>query len=366
MRRLGHHIYSSFSGQRTVWLSPWLEDLRGVLEARAQACYHYPDRYDIIHCGGWWLITFVCPNGQDHVGRPRQLVHQMLLSSQEAPAIFSPLFVREACLSRLSHDDPSIEQRLIHDLDLIDLSRVMPSPAEFGNVLRGRARPCLSALLRILLQPGAEQEVALGTDDGLRKEFSAALCVVLLHRPDCHISNLPQPLAAPPWCTQVPPLLRLKIPDASASSVRSLRVSSEHTMMAQPLSERGEWMLDVVSAAQYPPQVLLLLRRIPLQSLLDPPHCTALMGVLLTIIELLGRDGVPRLDPCLPQSLHTLQILDAAGARDLCTAIVTAWHEAHPQAGFAQARDANDSWDFSSGGSIQHICQRLQAAGGSP
>ena len=89
-------------------------------------------------------------NGVDHVGRKRLLIHQLVVSRRDAPALFSPLFLEPLTLPNLPHEDKGIHHRLCEEVEPSSLSKGMPKPNELSAALRmvrygnSLLRPCFT------------------------------------------------------------------------------------------------------------------------------------------------------------------------------------------------------------------------------
>ncbi len=317
MRRLSHHVYTSFGGQRTAFLSPELEPSRAMLEERARQAYAEVGQFDCVHQDGRWIATFVLANGVDHVNRPRSLVHQVVLESALAPAVFSPLFLRAATLPRLEHDNPALGHRLTTDLDLLDLRSQMPAPEDLLRLLRGRMRPLMTALLRALARPGLPVRQQVVDFSSQHADFAAASAALLVHAPDVQISTCARPL---PTADVPADLAQLFIqPDSER------RMLSETMFVDAGVFVAAEDLLDLIVQAAQPPRILFLLRQIPLPSLLRQPLISELKAAFLGTTLTLGRDGVPILDPLDPRSHRLLRALAALEASEPVAGVLAAW-----------------------------------------
>lgn len=317
MRQLSHHVYTSFGGQRTAFLSPELESLRNLLEDRARQAYPETGHFDCVHQDGRWIATFVIANGVDHVNRPRSLVHQLVIGSHLTPAVFSPLFLRAAALPRLEHDNPALGHRLAADLDQIDLRSQMPAPDDLNRLLRGRMRPLMTAMLRALANDEAPIRQQVTDFSSQHADFAAASAALLVHAPDIQLSSLAHPLS-PPDPSQ--PLARLfLLPDTER------RMVSETMFIDQGVFAAAEELLDLIVQTPQPPRILFLLRLIPLPSLLKHGLIRELKTALLAAAPRFERDGQLQLDPLDPRSYRVLLALAAAGASVPVGAVLADW-----------------------------------------
>ncbi|GDY13366.1 hypothetical protein LBMAG53_22440 [Planctomycetota bacterium] len=320
MRRLGHHLYTSLGGQRTVFCSAWLAGWRAWLERRAGELYGEPGSFDIVQVSGLWVAGFVQPNGVDHVGRPRQLVHQIVLEATNAPAIFSPLLLRHALLGRLDHDDPGIEHRLINDLDRLDWSAVMPTPQDFPRILRGPARPALRGLLRAQRHPGTAERIQLtGLSDHLA-DLAAGSCAVLMHGQAVRICALaalrPEPDAG-------------VLPTVHLTSGGTTRMHSDRLT---GMADAEDW-LDLIANAGQPHRVLQLLRQADLTRLLDPVRIAGLRTATSSGWPGFDRDGTVLVQPSWPQAGPLLVALLAVGAEPAVRSTLSRWRPTRQNSG---------------------------------
>ncbi|MCS6969657.1 MAG: hypothetical protein RMM29_07780 [Planctomycetota bacterium] len=328
MRPLGHHLYTSFGGQRTVYLSPWLDGERQFLEHRARLAYATPGGIDGIHQQGRWIATFTFANGLDHVGRPRTLVHQLVVSSQDAPPVFSPFLLRSAALTRLEHDNPAIAHHLPADLDSIDLRAALPAPEELPRLFGGPVRALANALLRALADPGNPVRESVPDLPQLLPAFTAASSLLLVHAPPVQITTLPQPLPLPD--PQHPPaalILTGQSPRAP-SPYDTLHCQSSAGLAAEAL-------LDLIAEAPQPPRVLFLLRRIPLRTLLIPSIALELHAALRAAPLSFDRNGLPLMPPTEPAAHRVVRALHAAEAYDVIADILSGWRADLIAAGLA-------------------------------
>lgn len=312
MRRLGHHLYTSLGGQRTVFCSAWLAGWRAWLERRAGELYGEPGSFDLVQVSGLWVAGFVQPNGVDHVGRPRQLVHQIVLEATNAPAVFSPLLLRHALLNRLDHDDPNIEHRLVTDLDRLDWSAVMPTPQDFPRILRGPVRPALRGMLRALRHPGTVERVQLtGLSDHLA-DLAAGSCAVLMHGQAVRICSLAT--------------LR---PESDAGSLPTVHLTPGGTTRMQSdrltgLADAEDW-LDLIANAGQPHRVLQLLRQADPKKLLDPVRIAGLRAATTSGWPGFDREGTVLVQPSSPQAGPLLAALLVVGADSAVRASLSRW-----------------------------------------
>lgn len=307
MRRLGHHVYTSFAGQRTVYLSPWLAGAQGLFEARASGIYAEPGALDVLHQDGLWLVTTCHPNGTDHVGRPRQLVHQMAIADVDLPVLMPAPLLTRLTLTRLEHDDPALDRRLPQDLDQVDLGALMPRPDTLPGLLRGPTRSVLAAFLAAVRQPGRTITVRPQPLAEALRDLPAALLAVLVHRPPCRISTRSEPLPGPRPAS-LPTLL---IADGKGSAGRDL---GETLMAVDEFADTAWWPDTVAGAGLAAPRMLLLLREIPLVALLDYQGSSALRRALRTPGIDFDREGTPLLPADSPAARELAQALIAAGA----------------------------------------------------
>ncbi len=284
MRRLGHHCYTSVGGYRTLHCSPWLEPLRPLLDERAQTCYAEAGRFDLAHGGGIWLASFVISNGVDHVRRPRNLVHQVVIEEKNIPPIFSPLFLRQVCLDRLDHDDPALEQRLSTDFEHIDLGREMPSPDRFGQLFTGPANPIIVACYEALAHPDQPVRVPVSKVEACLSDLPAALCAPLVHPSAFHLSSLEHPLAYPFQEHAAAVHIR--------NGGRSLKSS---TITTSGLDSPPRVLTEIVARHPQPHRLLLLLRRLPLPQLFHPQGLMQLLHQSLDGGGALNHQGLPQL-----------------------------------------------------------------------
>jgi hypothetical protein len=313
MRRLGHHLYTSFGGQRTTHLSPWLADWREILEDRARECYPGVGQFDILHAHGLWLATFVMANGFDHVKRPRSLVHQIVLEDANVPAVFSPLILRQACLTRLDHEDPAIGHRLPQDLDPL-MRSTLPKPQELARVLHGPARPLLAGFLHALQQPGTPVAVTMLSLGDVMADLSFGLCAVLMHGPECHLSSLAHPLPD----DQPRAVLHLQ-PAASAGG------ATDSDEFGQVMFAGAEQLLDFIAGDPKPPRLLFFLRQCALARLLEAEPVDYLRTAFEVVAPTLDHDGIPQFKPDQARAELLLQALLRVEARGVLRAVLDRW-----------------------------------------
>lgn len=330
MRRLGHHLYTSFGGQRTTYVSPWLAEWREILENRARACYGEVGAFDLLHAHGLWLATFVVANGFDHVKRPRSLVHTVVLEDANVPAVFSPLILRNACLARLDHEDPAVGHRLNQDLDPL-LRTALPRPQELARVLQGPARPLLAGFLHALQQPGVPVDVAMVSPGEIIADLSFGLCAVLMHGPQCHISSLAHVL--PDDSPRA--VLHLCPPTAGKAAVGRETVGRETDEFGQPMWAGSEQLLDFIAEDAQPPRLLFFLRQAALDKLLEPDALDYLRGAFEMVKPTLDTDGVPGFQHDQAHAELLLQALLRVGALGLLRTVLERW-----SAGFGPGDEA--------------------------
>ncbi|MFW5829596.1 MAG: hypothetical protein ACOCXA_04980, partial [Planctomycetota bacterium] len=284
MRRIGHHCYTSLGGYRSVHLSPWLEPMRALLEQRALACYSETDAFDLVHGGGFWLATFVIPNGVDHVRRPRNLVQQVVVEDASIPPIFSPLFLRATCLERLDQNDPALEQRLITDIADIDLRRLMPPPERFGELFSGPAGEVVVACYEAMARPEDSMAVTVERFEACREDLTAALCAPMVHGERCHISCLSRPLPDP-------------FGDSAARvHIRhGKQVRTRGTVAVAGVDSPARLLTELVARSRQPQRLLLLLRRLPVPQVLDSGGLMQLLRLSLDDRLILDAHGLPQL-----------------------------------------------------------------------
>jgi hypothetical protein len=312
-RPLGHHLFTSFGGQRTVHCSPWLIDRLPMLEDRAQAAYHHPGSWEAVHTAGHWLFTSVAANGVDHVGRPRQLVHQVALQDAHVPPVFSPLWLRRAVLPRLDSGDPAaVSARLAGDLAALDLRTLMPDPAGFAALLRSPVRVAAGAMLHALSRPGVLVDQPLRGLAAAFDQVAAVLAAALIHQPACRIVHGEGSLPA-----TGPALSTLRLADYDPA-----RGMSGETMFMDGGHYPSDWLLDTIADAAQPPRMLFLLRRVPLASLLAKGARERLGPALAGLAPTLGRDGTPALAADHPQAGAWLSALAEAGAAQVATTVL--------------------------------------------
>lgn len=356
MRPLGHHLYTSFGGQRTVYLSPWLEGLRGLLEQRARLAYATPGAFDGVHQGGRWIATFSSGNGLDHVGRPRTLVHQLVVASEQAPPVFSPLLLRSAALTRLEHDNPAIGHHLPADLDALDLRAALPAPSDLPRLLAGPARVLAHALLRALAEPGQPVREVVSDLPALLPDFAAASSLVLVHAPPVQITSMPQPLPVPE------PQQPLAVLALSSGQPRHGGGAHETLAWHSAADLAAEAVLSLIAEAPQPPRVLFLLRRIPLPRLLASDIAVELHASLRQASVGFDRDGLPLMPPTDPASHRVLAVLQRAEAWELVSDILHGWRNDLIAAGLADpewvvACDACLAHPRLAG--LERLCERL-------
>ena len=320
-RPLAHHLFTSFNGQRTVHVSPSLAALLPVLEARAQVAYHHPGGWECLHAGGRWLLTSVVANGTDHVGRPRQLVHQVALDDEVAPPVFSPLWLRRAVLPRLDNPEPAaIAARLAHDFDALDTRTLMPEPAVFADLLRSPLKAVAGALLHALSGPGRSQTQVVPGLATAGDRVAAVMAAALVHAPVCRITTLPE--ALPTW------------PGVGSLPQVSLSEGDQGvpggTMMFGGGAYPSDWILDAIAQATQPARVLFLLRRLPLDGMLSPAGAAMLKPVFRPLELPLGKDGVPEPDMTDERTGAWLAALVRAGGTSLVAEVLSRWSRSHP------------------------------------
>lgn len=286
-RRLGHHCYSSFGGYRTVHCSPWLARMSDLLDQRAQSCYSQTGRYDIVRGGGLWIASFVIANGTDHVGRPRSLVHQVIMEEQSAPPIFSPLFLRGACLDSLAHADPALEQRLVTDLDALNVRALMPAPDRFGSFLRGPARPVILSAYDALNNPGDPVVCELPHPDRIAEDLAPALACVMVHGQRFQFSTLDRLLPDPFGAAG--PRVQLRSGVSGGGGHRS-----STTILDLSLASPGHVLVEILERSQEPHKVLFLFRQLPVAELFQAPPLMSLLRLVLDGRLSLDQQGVPQ------------------------------------------------------------------------
>ena len=320
MRRIGHHIYTSFGGYRTVYCSEWLQDRSKQLEARAQACYVDIGGFDCRMTGDEWTATFVIDNGVDHVGRPRGLVQQVVFSANDSPPVFSPLLLRAVCLENLQYEDPQLGKRLIEDFDALDLATLMPRPSVFAELIAGPVRPILEQGFRALVEP-EEAVILTGFEhrDRVMADLPAALCVLLLHDAAWHLSSLSQPLGLTGSDTHP----RLFLPGG-----RGYRQGKTSSIRRAPETfEPGKLVLDLIAANPKPHLVLFLLRRLAPKQLFQVVPLQRLIQLQAAGQMTLDREGELELAKDASHALDVLTVIQALGGQLIVNHVLTRWTE---------------------------------------
>ena len=320
-RPLAHHLFTSFNGQRTVYVSPSLATWLPLLEARAQVAYHHPGGWECLHAGGRWLLTAVVANGTDHVGRPRQLVHQVALDDEVAPPVFSPLWLRRAVLPRLDNPEPAaIAARLAQDFDALDPRTLMPEPTVFADLLRSPLKAVAGALLHALSGSGRAQTQVVPGLAAAGDKVAVVLVAALMHAPVCRITTLPEALPAWPGVGTVP----------QVSLSEGDQGIPGGTMMFGGGAFPSDWILDAIAQSAQPARVLFLLRRLPLDGILSPAGAAILKPVFRPLELPLGKDGVPEPDMADERTGAWLAALVRAGGASLVAEVFARWSRSHP------------------------------------
>jgi hypothetical protein len=302
MIAVGHHVYTSFGGQRTVHLSPSLAGWGALLEERAAAAYGAEPGFEAAPWPGGWCLTAAVANGRDHVGRPRSLVHQLVIASPCAVSAATPLLALPLLLPRLDHDDPFLDRRLASELAGADApDAVLPGPAGLVAACGGAA-----AVLA-----GAVEAVAGGGWTALTvppEQFDAVVAgsgLALAARPGCWIGTWAQPLPA------------------AAPAGAGLRLVPGPAAAYAP-SGAGAWIVDQVRRSGWADRLAMLLA--PLAGALASPGVRAALGSALEPEwPPLAADGSLAVEPDDHRSPALLAALAAAGATAQVRAALARW-----------------------------------------
>ncbi len=291
MKRLGHHCYTSIGGYKTVHCSPWLESVRGVLDRRAQACYSEVGRFDCIRRDGLWIATFVLANGVDHVRRPRTLVHQVVFESANEPPVFSPFFLKLACLERLDHEDPALEHRLVTDLDQLNLREHMPHPQQFGAALQGDTVDFLLAFYESVMHAEEPETCLIKDIDSLLETIRPGSCLATIHGVDFHVSSLQHPLD------------NYDLPSVHIVNEMTRQCDMDSSIL---LPSSSRCILDIFLEAEQPHLFLFLFRHLSLRQLVEGEGTHDLFRLVLEKRVCLDPAGFPLVNEHFPELARVL------------------------------------------------------------
>lgn len=300
MMRLGHHVFTSFGGQRTVFLSPWLASWRERLDERATAAYAGDPGFEVVHGQGCWWITLVSANGRDHVGRPRQLVHQVVVEDTALTPPVSPLALLPHLLTRLEHDDPYLGQRLPDPLPSIALPAapdLVAACTAARPILAGAMDAILTGQWSSLAAP-AEAFDAIVATAGIPWAFDRSLWVGTFARP------LPPPAAAP---------------------TAGVRLWSSPSATVPVAGSAGAWLVDLLLRHGRPGSLVGLLASLPATVWSSPAQRALLGNAIHAGWPDVITDGVPQIAPDDHRTEPLLCALVALGAPALASRVMSAW-----------------------------------------